>query len=76
MQSEAEKDKKISKDEDKDEKPSKNSPSYLIWSIFTKQRELEKARILQGKVATSFGNGEFTPSKLTPDRGREKAACN
>ena len=64
MQSEAEKDKKISKDEDKDEKPSKNSPSYLIWSIFTKRRELEKARILQGKVVTSFGNGKYISCRL------------
>ena len=46
--------KNIAKEEN--EKPSKKSPSYLIWSIFTKRRELEKAKILQGKVITSFGN--------------------
>ena len=40
-------------------KPSTNSPSYLIWSIFTKQRELEKARVLRKKNHTSEGNTEI-----------------
>ena len=48
---------KLDEKED-DDKPSTNSPSYLIWSIFTKQRELEKAKSLRNKIHTSAGNKE------------------
>ena len=50
------------KEREDNDKPSTNSPSYLIWSIFTKQRELEKARVIKKKNHTSGGN---TKIKIT-----------
>ena len=38
------------------EKMPKNSPSYLIWSIFTKEREERRKRALQSKTPTGQGN--------------------
>ena len=57
-------------------KPSKNAPSYLIWSIFTKQRELYKANTLKKKIYTSAGNRESIPSKSAPARCRQRNAAN
>ena len=50
------------------EYPSKNTPSYLIWSIFRKQRKLQKASTLKKKMYTSAGNRESIQSKSAPAR--------
>ena len=44
------------KEKEDNDKPYTNSPSYLIWSIFTKQREIKKARVLKKNNHTSAGN--------------------
>ena len=63
-----------------DEKPSKNSPSYLIWSIFTKQRGLHKAHSLKKKIYSADGNSaeiiESLHSKSAPAGKRQRDACN
>ena len=50
---------KISEPEDNrkvyDEKAAKNCPSYLIWSIFTRKRELQKVQSLEKKPNNSEG---------------------
>ena len=38
-----------------DEKAAKNCPSYLIWSIFTRRRELQKVQSLEGRAENSPG---------------------
>ena len=38
-----------------DEKAAKNCPSYLIWSIFTRKRELQKVQSLEKKQNNSEG---------------------
>ena len=38
-----------------DEKAAKNCPSYLIWSIFTRKRELQKVQSLEKKPNNSEG---------------------
>ena len=48
------------KEREDNDKPSTNSPSYLIWSIFTKQRELEKARVVTKKNHTSAGKTKIS----------------
>ena len=55
---------KIREKEDND-KLSTKSPSYLIWSIFTKQRELEKARVIKKKNHTSAGNIKISTNYLS-----------
>ena len=47
----------INKHEDKQ---SKNSASYLIWNIFTRERQLHKARSLDKRIHTSDGNMGIT----------------
>ena len=49
--------KKYAEEEENYEKPSKNAPPYLIWSIFKKQRELKKkANTLKKKLVTESPN--------------------
>ena len=38
-----------------DEKAAKSCPSYLIWSIFTRRRELQKVQSLEGRAENSPG---------------------
>ena len=40
-------------EEEEHEKPSKNEPSYRLWSIFTKQREIQKASTLKKDLRIS-----------------------
>ena len=66
----------INKHEDKQ---SKNSASYLIWNIFTRERQLQKARSLDKKIHTSDGNmgiTEFGHSKSAPPGKRPEYASN
>ena len=62
--------KKEDKFHNPDEKPPKSSPSYLIWSLFTKERKLQKARSVERKIYTSDGNrakiSEAPHSKSAP----------
>ena len=44
------------KEKEDNDKPYTNSPSYLIWSFFTKQREIKKARVLKKNNHKSAGN--------------------
>ena len=39
-----------------DERAAKNCPSYLIWSLFTRKRELKKVQSLERKPNNSEGN--------------------
>ena len=56
------------------EKPAKDCPSYLIWSIFTKQRELQKANVSKKRSYTSKGKMSSHTSKSAPSRRRQKDA--
>ena len=72
--------KKEDKFHNPDEKPPKNSPSYLIWSIFTRERKLQKARSAERKIYTSDGNrakiNEAPHSKSAPPGKRPGNASN
>ena len=52
------------KEKEDNDKPSTNSPSYLIWSIFTKQREMEKAKFVKKRNHTSAGNSKISTNYL------------
>ena len=62
------------------EKPPPKSPSYLIWSIFTRDREIQKARSIEKRIYTSAGNRakskESPNSKSAPPGSRPGLACN
>merc|ERR1711874_306496 len=67
---------------DPPEKMPKNSPSYLIWSIFTKEREERARRALQskspaGQQSNNTGAGVAAPkgvvSKSAPARPDSRA---
>ena len=48
-----------------DEKAAKNCPSYLIWSIFTRRREMQIVHSLEGRK----GNSQGRPGVLGSTQG-------
>ena len=51
-----------------DEKAAKNCPSYLIWSIFTRRREMQIVHSLEGRK----GNSQGRPGVLSSTQGTNK----
>ena len=56
------------------EKMPKNSPSYLIWSIFTREREERRMRAKEKKLANNVYSAAGNSSGSRPAVGQQQQA--